>query len=285
MRILLVEDERDMASWLMRALAQSGFVPDHAADARSAEAFMAGNEYDAIVMDLRLPDKHGLVVLREMRNRDDRTPVLLLTAQGALQDRVRGLNLGADDFLTKPFALEELEARLTALVRRSRGRQHPRLQCGSLSYDSESRAFTLDGSLLFLTPREHAALAALLTRSGYPVDKSQLFGKVFTHDSEANRTPSRWCCTGCARSWRAATCASSRCAGWATCWKAWLPRLPRVTERRAGTARIPLARDDARVRRLKFFKQAYRIPRWTGPKGVLSLSPSEVPTDPNKGRQ
>ena len=121
-----------------------------------------------------------------MRNRDDRTPVLLLTAQGALQDRVRGLNLGADDFLTKPFALEELEARLTALVRRSRGRQHPRLQCGSLSYDSESRAFTLDGSLLFLTPREHAALAALLTRSGYPVDKSQLFGKVFTHDSEAN---------------------------------------------------------------------------------------------------
>lgn len=80
---------------------------------------MAGNEYDAIVMDLRLPDKHGLVVLREMRNRDDRTPVLLLTAQGALQDRVRGLNLGADDFLTKPFALEELEARLTALVRRS----------------------------------------------------------------------------------------------------------------------------------------------------------------------
>lgn len=119
MRILLVEDERDMASWLMRALAQSGFVPDHAADARSAEAFMAGNEYDAIVMDLRLPDKHGLVVLREMRNRDDRTPVLLLTAQGALQDRVRGLNLGADDFLTKPFALEELEARLTALVRRS----------------------------------------------------------------------------------------------------------------------------------------------------------------------
>ena len=113
---------------------------------------MAGTEYDAIVMDLRLPDKHGLVVLREMRNRDDRTPVLLLTAQGALQDRVRGLNLGADDFLTKPFALEELEARLTALVRRSRGRQHPRLQCGSLSYDSESRAFTLDGSLLFLTP-------------------------------------------------------------------------------------------------------------------------------------
>lgn len=186
MRILLVEDEQEMASWLVRALTQGGFLPDHAPDARTAESLMAGNEYDAIVLDLRLPDKHGMALLREMRDRDDRTPVLLLTAQGGLQDRVRGLNLGADDFLTKPFALEELEARITALVRRSRGRQHPRLQCGSLSYDSESRAFTLDGALLFLTPREHAALAALLTRSGYPVDKVQLFGKVFTHDSEAN---------------------------------------------------------------------------------------------------
>lgn len=144
---------------------------------------MTTHEYDAIVMDLRLPDKHGLVVLRDMRSRDDRTPVLLLTAQGALQDRVRGLNLGADDFLTKPFALEELEARVAALVRRSRGRQQPRLQCGSLSYDGESRAFTLDGVLLLLTPREHAALVALLTRSGYPVDKVQLFDKVFTQDS------------------------------------------------------------------------------------------------------
>ncbi len=186
MRILLVEDEQDMASWLKRALAQSGFVPDHAPDAGTAESFMLGTAYDAIVLDLQLPDKHGLVLLREMRNRDDRTPVLLLTAQGGLQDRVRGLNLGADDFLTKPFALEELEARLTALVRRSRGRQHPRLQCGCLAYDSESRAFSLEGSLLFLTPREHAALAALISRSGYPVDKSQLFGKVFPHDSEAN---------------------------------------------------------------------------------------------------
>jgi len=186
MRILLVEDEQDMAAWLVRALTQGGFLPDHALDARTAENLMASNEYDAVVLDLRLPDKHGMTLLREMRDRDDRTPVLVLTAQGGLQDRVRGLNLGADDFLTKPFALEELEARITALVRRSRGRQHPRLQCGSLSYDSENRVFMLDGSLLFLTPREHATLAALLARSGYPVDKIQLFGKVFTHDSDAN---------------------------------------------------------------------------------------------------
>lgn len=186
MRLLLVEDEGEMAAWLMRALAQSGFVPDHAPNARNAEALMAANVYDAIAMDLRLPDKHGLVLLREMRSRNDRTPVLLLTAQGALQDRVRGLNLGADDFLTKPFALEELEARLMALVRRSRDRLSPSLQCGSLSFDLESRAFTLNGVLLLLTPREHAALTALLARSGYPVDKAQLFEKVFSQDSDAS---------------------------------------------------------------------------------------------------
>lgn len=186
MHILLVEDELEMASWLQRALAQSGFVPDHAKDARSAEDMLQASRYDAVVMDLRLPDKHGLVLLREMRSRGDVTPVLLLTAQGALQDRVRGLNLGADDFLSKPFALEELEARLAALVRRSRGRPSPRLQCGSLAYDTESTAFTLDGAILHLTPREHAALAALIARARAPVEKHQLFLQVFEQDTDAS---------------------------------------------------------------------------------------------------
>lgn len=186
MRILLVEDEFEMAAWLQRALAQSGFVPEHAPDARSAEAMLAAADYDAVVMDLRLPDKHGLVLLREMRGRGDITPVLLLTAQGALQDRVRGLNLGADDFLSKPFALEELEARLAALVRRSRGRPSPRLQCGSLTYDTESKVFMLDGAILHLTPREHATLAALIARARAPVEKHQLFTQVFDQDSDAS---------------------------------------------------------------------------------------------------
>jgi two-component system response regulator TctD len=132
MRILLVEDEREMAAWLERALAQSGFLPEHAPDAQTAEYMLAGSGYDAVVMDLRLPDKHGLVLLREMRNRGDVTPVLILTAQGALQDRVRGLNLGADDFLTKPFALEELEARLAAKLRLSSRRKVPKITRGSL---------------------------------------------------------------------------------------------------------------------------------------------------------
>ncbi len=186
MRILLVEDEREMAAWLERALAQSGFMPEHAPDAQTAEQMLASSDFDAVVMDLRLPDKHGLVLLREMRNRGDVTPVLILTAQGALQDRVRGLNLGADDFLSKPFALEELEARLAALVRRSRGRLVPRMECGSLVYDNESRAFSLDGGILHLTPREHAALVALIARSGLPVEKTLLFSRVFDHDTDAS---------------------------------------------------------------------------------------------------
>ncbi len=185
MRLLLVEDEAEMASWLLRAFKQSGFVLDHAPDATTAESLLAGNDYDAVVLDLRLPDKHGLVLLADMRKAGNRTPVLVLTAQGALQDRVKGLNVGADDFLTKPFEIEELEARLAALVRRSRGRSHTPLQCGSLSCAHDSRAFTLAGSLLQLTPRESAALSVLLARSGSPVEKSQLSGKVFPTDSNA----------------------------------------------------------------------------------------------------
>ena len=106
-----------MAAWLERALAQSGFVPEHAPDARTAESLLAASNYDAVIMDLRLPDKHGLVLLREMRNRGDVTPVLILTAQGALQDRVRGLNLGADDFLTKPVQRDALSASLNRWLR------------------------------------------------------------------------------------------------------------------------------------------------------------------------
>jgi two-component system response regulator TctD len=183
MRILLIEDEAELADWLLRALAQSGFVPDHAPDARTAEALMAATAYDALILDLGLPDKHGHTVLAALRDAGDRTPVLVLTAQGTLNDRVRGLNLGADDFLTKPFALEELEARLVALVRRSHGRPQATLRCGALAYDSESHAFTLQGTLVSLTPREHAALTALLLRSGSPVSKSQLSAKVFPQES------------------------------------------------------------------------------------------------------
>jgi len=184
MRLLLVEDDHDMVAWLTRALKQSGFVPDLAPDASTAEGLLAtGTRYDAVVLDLGLPDRHGLQVLKRLRDRGDRTPVLLLTAQATLPDRVRGLNMGADDFLAKPFEVPELEARLTALVRRSNGYAQARVQCGSLSYDPDSRGFTIGERLISLTPREHAALTALLMRAGSVVQKAHLSGKVFPHDS------------------------------------------------------------------------------------------------------
>lgn len=183
MRLMLVEDEVELAAWVLRAFKQSGFVSDHAPDAATAQSLLACNQYDAVVLDLRLPDRHGLALLADWRNAGNRTPVLVLTAQGSLQDRVKGLNVGADDFLSKPFAIEELEARLLALVRRSRGNVHAVLQCGSLSCAQNSRAFMLAGTLLALTPRESAALSVLLARSGSPVEKSQLSGKVFPSDS------------------------------------------------------------------------------------------------------
>jgi len=184
MRLLIVEDEVDLGNWLLRALTQGGFVPDYAPDIRSARALVATTRYDAIVLDLRLPDTHGLVWLREFRESGGSTPILILTAQGALDDRVRGLNLGADDFLTKPFALAELEARLTALGRRSRGRSQSRQQFGRLVFDDTTRSFTVDGEILPLTPRERTALAALVERPGQPITKSQLFEKVFELHSD-----------------------------------------------------------------------------------------------------
>lgn len=185
MHILLVEDEKELADWLARALTESGFVVEHAEDAASAERALANTEYKAVVLDLRLPDRDGLTVLGSIRQRNDRTPVLILTAQGAVSDRVRGLKLGADDFLAKPFALSELEARLLALVRRSHGGVYPRLRCGALSYDSEGKIFTLSGKPLALTRREHAALDVLLQHSGRPVERSVLFGQVFQQSCEA----------------------------------------------------------------------------------------------------
>ena len=128
MRILLVEDEPDLAHWLSRTLArQSGMVVEWADDGVLADRRLASEDFDAVVLDLGLPGLDGHGVLERLRARDDRTPVLVLTARDSLGERVGTLKSGADDFLPKPFMVEELEARLQALVRRSRGRHHPRL--------------------------------------------------------------------------------------------------------------------------------------------------------------
>lgn len=178
-RVLLVEDEQELAAWLIRALTESGFVIEHAADVASAAKALSGGTYAAILLDLRLPDGDGMSVLGDIRQRNDRTPILILTAQGSLSDRVRGLRLGADDFLVKPFALAELEARLSALMRRSHGGSYPRLRCGPLTFDDQAKVFLLSGRALAVTRREQAALMQLLQHSGRPVSRQDLFAQVF----------------------------------------------------------------------------------------------------------
>ena len=187
MRILLIEDESELARWLSRSLARhAGFVVEWADDGLVAERRLAVEEFDAVILDLGLPGMDGHTLLAKIRARDDRTPVLVLTARDSLAERVDTLHEGADDFLPKPFILEELEARLVALIRRSRGREHPRLTLGDLVLDTSAQRFTVKGQPLQLSPREHAVLRVLIQRSGEPINKQQILDRIQTDDSDIN---------------------------------------------------------------------------------------------------
>ncbi len=184
MRILLVEDERPLAEWLGKALGQSDIHVDWEPDGALAQRTLERQDYDALVLDLGLPGRSGHEVLRHLRGSDLRLPVLVLTARDSLAERVATLNEGADDFLAKPFALPELEARLHALVRRARGIEHPRFRCGPLGFDALSRQFTLDGEALALPRREHVLLQTLLARSGEPLSRQQIIERVFSDEDD-----------------------------------------------------------------------------------------------------
>lgn len=186
MRILLAEDERELANWLVLALQQSGFQVDWVDDGRMVRRSLRATRYDALILDLGLPGLDGHDVLADLREADHRLPVLILTARDSLIERVSSLHQGADDFLAKPFQLAELEARLLALIRRSRGSDHPRFACGPLVYDSASKKFTLDHQPLALTPREHAALRALVQRSGEPLSKQEILDRVFSDEQDVS---------------------------------------------------------------------------------------------------
>ena len=184
MHILLAEDEHPLGEWLSKALTQSGHRVDWRDDGRLVEQALDTDDHDVLVLDLGLPGRDGTAVLRRLRHQDHRLPVLVLTARDSLASRVDTLNLGADDFLAKPFELAELEARLTALVRRSRGAAHPRLACGPLALDTTHRQFTLNGEVLPLSPREHALLSALVSRSGEPLSRQQVMDRIFSDDDD-----------------------------------------------------------------------------------------------------
>jgi two-component system, OmpR family, response regulator TctD len=186
MRILLAEDESELANWLVRALEQSGFQVDWVNDGRMVRLSLKATRYDALILDLGLPGLGGHDVLANLREADHRLPVLILTARDSLLERVSTLREGADDFLAKPFELAELEARLIALIRRSRGSEHPRFACGPLSYDTGTKQFTLSHEGLTLTPREHAALLALIQHSGEPLSKQEILNRVFSDEQDVH---------------------------------------------------------------------------------------------------
>ncbi|MFZ6771642.1 response regulator [Undibacterium sp. SXout7W] len=186
MRILLVEDHVELSHWVAKALRDAHLTVETAGNGADADALLHTQEYALVILDLTLPKMDGLDVLKRMRARGSKAPVLILTARGGLNERVQGLNLGADDYLPKPFELAELEARVKALLRRSQGNEAVVLQCGALSFDTVSRQFFYDAASLSLTPREYAVLEALMTRPGQAVSKDKLFDEVFALDDDAN---------------------------------------------------------------------------------------------------
>lgn len=184
MRILLVEDNAQLAAGIAEVLRRGGFLVDTVAGGEDAEAGIASTEFDLVILDLSLPDKDGLDVLRDLRNRHQDVPVLIVTARGDLNDRVRGLDLGADDYLTKPFAVEELEARARALIRRGAGRARPTIEYGGLVLDVSANSLTSDGRPIDISPRELAVLRLLLMSKSAVVPKTQIVESLSTFDSD-----------------------------------------------------------------------------------------------------
>ncbi|MBA5778829.1 response regulator transcription factor [Stappia sp. F7233] len=184
MRLLIVEDNRALAEGLSTMLRAGGYVVDAVHDGESALAAIATHSFDLVILDLSLPDIDGLEILSEVRARALDTAVLVLTARGALDERVKGLDKGADDYLTKPFEVAEVEARIRALLRRRLGNRRARLECGALAFDLASRQAMLDGMPLDLPARELGVLQILISRADRVVSKAQIAETLTEFDAE-----------------------------------------------------------------------------------------------------
>lgn len=188
MRILVVEDEPRIAADVRRGLEQAGYAVDVATDGETAWFQADVETYDAMVLDLGLPRLDGLSVLKKLRGADRTLPVLILTARDGWRDRVDGLNAGADDYLAKPFRMEELVARLQAILRRFAGHASPILRAGEVELDPRAKSVTAAGRALSLTPLEYRLIAHLMTARGKVVSAGELLDHVYESgtDREAN---------------------------------------------------------------------------------------------------
>jgi two-component system response regulator QseB len=184
MRLLLVEDDPMIGNSVHRGLSHDGHAVDWVRDGVAAELAADNDVYDVVLLDLGLPRKSGLEVLQELRRRKKRMPVLILTARDSVVDRVRGLDAGADDYLVKPFDLDELSARIRAVARRNGGRAEPVLEVGTLTLDPASREVTLDGRLIALSQREFALLLPMMEQPGVPLSRAELEERVWGWDED-----------------------------------------------------------------------------------------------------
>src|SRR5258708_8628395 len=187
LRILVVEDETKLAKQLATALGHAGYAVDCAADGERAHLLGHDEEYDAVVLDLGIPKIGGVTVLRRWREAGRAMPVLVLTARGSWHEKVTGIDSGADDYMAKPFRMEELLARLRALIRRASGQITPELRCGALVLDPRARKVTMDGEILRLTIHEFRVLSYLMHHSDLVVSQGELtehiYAQSFDRDS------------------------------------------------------------------------------------------------------
>ena len=186
MRLLIVEDNLSLAEWLAKLLRAERYAVDCVSNGETALDIIGSSPYDLALIDLGLPDMGGIELIRTLRERSISMPILILTARHELSSRVEGLNAGADDYLTKPFEIEELEARLRALLRRAASPLKAELRLGPLAFDQNTRMFTLAGAPFQLSAREHAILEALLRRAGGAVSKESLLESTYGFDDEVN---------------------------------------------------------------------------------------------------
>ena len=185
MRMLLVEDNADLADAIVRRMRRNGHAVDWQSDGLTAASVLRYEPFDVVVLDIGLPRLDGLRLLADLRERGDTTPVLMLTARDGIEDRVKALDAGADDYLAKPFDFREFEARCRVLVRRSRGQASEVLQIGALAFDNAAHRLTLGGEIIDLPNREYRLLEILLGRLGQLVSKDEIAKSLFGFDDEA----------------------------------------------------------------------------------------------------
>ena len=185
MRALVIEDAEDIAECMQQSLQDMGITSDWFVEGKRVAAAFDLTDYDLLILDLNLPDADGLEVLRKLRAGGDTTPVLIVSARISIEERVSGLDLGADDYLIKPFDLHEFEARVRALLRRDKESRIPLISFGSLNFDQTTREFDTDGQLIELSPRERAVLETLIRQHGTVISKERIAQHVFSFDDDA----------------------------------------------------------------------------------------------------